>query len=233
MRLAVCDDEENCRNQVKDGIEKILGGLDVVVDLYPSGRELLAGFEKFSYDIIFLDIEMPGMDGISLARKLRTKDGTVFLVFLTGHIEYALKGYEVNALRYLTKPVKEEKLKEVLFFVKNRRKEKRSLWIKTEAGEERVFISDILYLEAQNQNIVIFTKDSSYRVRYNMGDYEKELEGDGFFRVHRSYLLSLGKVKGIGKREVFLEGDITLPVSRGREKMLKDVLYQYVKQEAF
>lgn len=66
-----------------------------------------------------------------------------------------------------------------------------------------------------------------------MGNYEKELEGDGFFRVHRSYLLSLGKVKGIGKREVFLEGDITLPVSRGRERMLKDALYQYVKQEAF
>lgn len=113
MRIAVCDDEEACRMQVKNEVEKILG-LDVVVDLYPSGRELLAGFEKFSYDIIFLDIEMPGMDGISLARKLRTKDGTVFLVFLTGHIEYALKGYEVNALRYLTKPVKEEKLKEVL-----------------------------------------------------------------------------------------------------------------------
>lgn len=229
MRIAVCDDQETCRRQVKGYIENIFGSLDVIVDLYSSGGEILKGADKFSYDIIFLDIEMPGMDGISLARKLRMKDEDVFLVFLTGHVEYALKGYEVNALRYLTKPVEEEKLKEVLFYVKKRQTDRRFLWLKTEAGEERVSVSDILYLEAQDQNVVIYTKGSSYRVRYNMGEYEKELRGDGFFRIHRSYLASLGKIKGLGKKEVFLEGDICLPVSRTRLGM-EQVPKAYVMQ---
>ena len=65
MRIAVCDDQETCRRQVKGYIENIFGSLDVIVDLYSSGGEILKGADKFSYDIIFLDIEMPGMDGIS------------------------------------------------------------------------------------------------------------------------------------------------------------------------
>lgn len=233
MRIAVCDDEEKYCLQVKNEIERICHSLDVVVDLYSLGQELLKGFENCRYDIIFLDIEMPGMDGISLARNLRKKNEEVFLVFLTGHIEYALEGYEVNALRYLTKPVSEEKLREVLSYVKKRQKDRHFLWLKTEAGEERVMISDILYLEAQDQNIVIYTEKSSYRVRYNIGEYEKELKEEGFYRIHRSYLAALGKIKGFGKREVFLEGDICLPVSRAREKGLRDALYEYVKEEAF
>ena len=91
--------------------------MDVIVDAFADGRKLIERFEKAPYEVVFLDIEMPEMDGITLAKKLREMDGNVYLVFLTGHVEYAVEGYEVNALRYLTKPVKEEKLKEVLRFV--------------------------------------------------------------------------------------------------------------------
>lgn len=232
MRIAVCDDEEQYSFLIKKQIENIFKSLDILIDTYQNGNELLESFKMHPYDVVFLDIEMPAVNGISLARKLRGFSEDVVLIFLTGHVEYALEGYEVNALRYLTKPVKADKLREVLNYVAEREKRRRLLWLKTKEGEERVAVSQILYLEAQNQNIVIHTEKKKYVVRYNIGDYEQELKEDGFFRIHRGYLIALGKVKSLRKREVVLEGDICLPVSRSKEKALKEALYQYLKEEA-
>ena len=134
MRIAVCDDEEKFRNQARDMVDKLAGSLDVVVDAYSDGNQLLAAFDKKPYDVLFLDIEMPAIDGITLAKKLRERSDSIYIVFLTGHVEYALEGYEVNALRYLTKPVQEEKLREVLRFVMDQSTSKKQLMIK-EDGE--------------------------------------------------------------------------------------------------
>ena len=105
MRIAVCDDEEKFRDQAKSMIDKISGSLDIVVDTYSNGYKLLEVFDRNPYDVLFLDIEMPAMDGITLAKKLRENSDKIYIIFLTGHVEYAVEGYEVNALRYLTKPV--------------------------------------------------------------------------------------------------------------------------------
>lgn len=232
MRIAVCDDEAEYCKQIQRMIEKMYHSLDVIVDTYQTGHDLLRQFEKQNYDLIFLDIEMPGIDGISLARKLRKKREELRLVFLTSHVEYALKGYEVQALRYLTKPVQEDKLKEVLSYVTEQMQSQKSIWLKTSAGEEQVSISDILYLEAQDQNILIYTAEQSYTVRYNLRDFERELREYGFFRIHRGYLVSLGKISSVRKNEVTLDGGVLLPLSRAKEKPLKEALYQYIKREA-
>ena len=155
MRIAVCDDEEKFRTQARDLIDKLAGSIDVIVDAYSDGKKLLEAFDKKPYEVIFLDIEMPSMDGITLAKKLRERSGSVYIVFLTGHVEYALEGYEVNALRYLTKPVKEDKLREVLRFVMDKSTSKRQLMIKEDGEEKLINVSDIVYLEAQNQYFMI------------------------------------------------------------------------------
>lgn len=232
MRVAVCDDEAEYCKQMQKMIEKMYHSLDVIVDTYQTGRDLLRQFEKQNYDLIFLDIEMPGIDGISLARRLRDRKEELRVVFLTSHVEYALKGYEVQALRYLTKPVQEDKLKEVLCYVMKQMQDQRIIWLKTSAGEERVSLSDILYLEAQDQNISINTAERSYVVRYNLRDFEQELKEYGFFRIHRGYLVSLRKISAVRKNEVTLDGGTVLPLSRTREKPLKEALYQYIKREA-
>jgi Response regulator of the LytR/AlgR family len=232
MRIAVCDDEEIFRADIRKHIDKLYSSLDVVVDSFSGGKDLIAAFESRPYDLVFLDIEMPEMDGITLAKKLRQLDEKTYIVFLTGHVEYALEGYEVNALRYLTKPVQDDKLKEVLRYVADKMASKRQLMIKVDGEEHLLDISDILYLEAQNQYIMIYTVDAEYLVRYNLADYENELKGDGFFRTHRGYLVSLGKVKKLGKNEVIMEGNATVPVSRSMMPKLKDALYAYVENSA-
>ncbi len=232
MRIAICDDEAPCRQQAVQAINACTKSLDILTDLFENGNTLLQSFQKNPYDLVFLDIEMPEIDGISLARKLRDLSRDVPIVFLTSHIEYALEGYEVNALRYLTKPIQAEKLQELLGYVMDRMQAQRTLWLKTDMGEERVLLKEILYLEAQNQNIVIRTTDREYTVRYNLGEYEKELSQDGFFRIHRGYLVSLRHVKSLGKHEVTLSENTVLPVSRTKEKSLKEAIFQYIREEA-
>ena len=235
MRIAVCDDEEVFRTQEKELIDKLAGSIDVIVDAYSDGRKLLEAFDKNPYDVLFLDIEMPAMDGITLAKKLRERSDSIYIVFLTGHVEYALEGYEVNALRYLTKPVQEDKLREVLRFVMDQSTSKRQILIKVDGDEMLINVSDIIYLEAQNQYVMLYTTGGEYLVRYNIGDFEEQLKNDGFFRVHRGYLVSLAKVKKLVKSEVLMEspdGEVSLPVSRSNVKPLKEALYAYVENSA-
>ena len=226
MRIAVCDDEEKFRTQEKDLIDKLAGSIDVILE----------AFDKNPYDVLFLDIEMPAMDGITLAKKLRERSDSIYIVFLTGHVEYALEGYEVNALRYLTKPVQEDKLREVLRFVMDQSTSKRQILIKVDGEETLINVTDIIYLEAQNQYVMLYTTGGEHLVRYNISDFEEQLKNDGFFRIHRGYLVSLAKIKKLVKSEVLMEGadgEVSLPVSRSNVKPLKEALYAYVENSAF
>ena len=233
MRIAICDDEALCREQTLEAIKHCRIHVDMRVESFGDGREFLKAVQKQPYDLVFLDIEMPELDGIALAKRLRNLHKDVPIVFLTSHIEYALVGYEVNALRYLTKPIDPTKLQEVLNCVVKKLQSQRTLWIKTDLCEKKLPIKDILFMEAQNQNVLICTKDETYAVRYNLGDYEKELREDGFFRIHRGYLVSLEHIQGIGKGQLTLDEGTQLPISRNKEKELKDALFQYIKKEAF
>lgn len=232
MRIAICDDQEECRRQTETAVRECLRGMEYGIEIFKEGKAFLQAFRKKPFDLVLLDIEMSQMDGITVAKELRKLHRDVPIVFLTSHIEYALEGYEVNALRYLTKPVNISKLQEVLACVRQRMQEQRTLWIKTELCDKKLLVKDIVYMEAQNQNILICTTQEACCVRYNLSDYEQELTRDGFFRIHRGYLVSLRHIKSVGKHEITLDNGAVLPVSRAKEKELKDALFQYIQQEA-
>lgn len=233
MRIAICDDEERYRVELKTILDKILINAEYDIDTFDNGNRLTESFAAQAYDLVFLDIEMPAVDGITLAKRLRSVSEKVFIVFLTGHVEYAIEGYEVNALRYLTKPVDVEKLKEVIRYVQERQGSSRQIIIKEDGEEYLIDINDIIYMESENQNVRIITSKGEHSIRYNIGDFEDQLRNDGFFRIHRSYLISLSKVKKLSKNDVIMDGDIILPVSRSNVKPLKEALYAYVEGTAF
>ena len=130
VRIAICDDEEIYRIELKTILDKLLINVDYNIDTFDDGNRLVESFKALPYDLLFLDIEMPKVDGITLAKSLRAISEKVFIVFLTSHVEYAIEGYEVNALRYLTKPVDIEKLKEVIRYVQEKQGAARQLIIK-------------------------------------------------------------------------------------------------------
>lgn len=233
MRIAVCDDEELFRIEFKSVLDKVLINAEYDIDTFSGGSSLYEAFLKNPFDLVFLDIEMPGIDGITLAKRLRAVSENVQIVFLTSHIEYALEGYEVNALRYLVKPVDMNKLSEVLKYIQDKKNNSRQIMIKQEGEDIVIDISDIIYMESMDKNVRIVTSKSEYITRYNISDYEEELKNSGFLRIHRGYLISLSKVKKIIKNDVVMDGDISLPVSRSNIKTLKDALYAYVEGTAF
>ena len=233
MRIAVCDDEELFRIEFKSVLDKVLINAEYNIDTFSGGSSLYEAFLKNPFDLVFLDIEMPGIDGITLAKRLRAVSENVQIVFLTSHIEYALEGYEVNALRYLVKPVDMNKLSEVLKYIQDKKNNSRQIMIKQEGEDIVIDISDIIYMESMDKNVRIVTSKSEYITRYNISDYEEELKNNGFLRIHRGYLISLSKVKKIVKNDVVMDRDISLPVSRSNIKALKDALYAYVEGTAF
>ena len=233
MRIAVCDDEELFRIEFKSVLDKVLINAEYDIDTFSGGSSLYEAFIKEPFDLVFLDIEMPGIDGITLAKRLRALSENVHIVFLTSHIEYALEGYEVNALRYLVKPVDINKLGEVLKYIQDKKNNSRQIMIKQEGEDIVIDLSDVIYIESMDKNVRIVTSKKEYITRYNISDYEEELKNNGFFRIHRSYLISLSKVKKIVKNDVVMDGDISLPVSRSNVKALKEALYSYVEGTAF
>ena len=113
---------------------------------------------------------------------------------------------------------------------------KRQVMIKEDGEEMLLNVADIIYLEAQNQYVMIYTTEGEHLIRYNISDFEEKLKNDGFFRCHRGYLISLAKVKKLVKSDVLMEGpdgDISIPVSRSNVKPLKEALYSYVENVAF
>ena len=126
MRVAICDDEKIQLSITKTSVENSYNSLDLIVDTYTSGIELLNAVDVVNYDLIILDIEMPGVNGIDTAKRLRKIEDKTAIVFLTSHVEYALEGYEVNALRYLTKPASTEKLSEIITYLLEQKKKDKS-----------------------------------------------------------------------------------------------------------
>ena len=234
MKIAVVDDEAHFQQEIYHMLENHYQSLDVVIDCFSEGKTLLERMEKsnITYDIAILDIEMPAMNGMELAQKIQGQQVHTEIIFLTSYMEYALQGYEVQALRYLLKPVQEEKLIEALECVEKRRQKEQYLFLKDGRGEERVPLREILYMEAINQDIMIYMKHQVKKVRYNLKEYEKELEKFGFVRIHRSYLANLLHTKRLEKAELVMDNDSVLPVSRTRYQFVRKRLWEYVKNEA-
>ena len=232
MRVAICDDEKIQLSITKTSVENAYNSLDLIVDTYPSGIELLNAVDVVNYDLIILDIEMPGVNGIDTAKRLRKIEDKTAIVFLTSHVEYALEGYEVNALRYLTKPASTEKLSEIITYLLEQKKKDKRILLRNSEDVEMVCVADIYYMEAQDQMIRVVTDKGEYRNRYNLGDYETELSAYGFFRIHRGYLINLGHVLKMTGREIIMEDGAALPISRTKEAALKNALLHYVRNEA-
>lgn len=232
MRVAICDDEKIQLSITKTSVENAYNSLDLIVDTYTSGVDLLSAVDAANYDLIILDIEMPGLNGIETAKKLRKIEDKTAIVFLTSHVEYALEGYEVNALRYLTKPANTEKLSEIITYLLEQKKKDKRILLRNSEDVEMVCVADIYYMEAQDQMIRVVTDKGEYRNRYNLGDYEIELSAYGFFRIHRGYLINLGHVLRLAGRELVMEDGASLPISRTKEAALKNALLHYVRKEA-
>lgn len=218
-QVAICDDDREQLNSLQSLIEKWgrSRGRSCQVRVFPSAEAFLFVYDEDKHwDILLLDVEMDGMSGISLARRIRRDNLRSEVIFITSHFEFVSEGYEVDALHYLTKPVSEDKLMKVLDKAWERLAIQPPSVVIACGGETvKLYVTDILYVESFRHYISIHTKDREYKIKENISVFEERLKG-GFFRTHRSYLVNLRYVIGISRASVTVEGGTELPLARGR-----------------
>jgi DNA-binding LytR/AlgR family response regulator len=216
-KIAICDDSEADRQYILNMVNCWAAGAGHTVhtDTFPSAESFLFHYaEESDYDILLLDIEMGDMDGVTMAKCLRQNNDTIQIVFITGYSDYISEGYEVAALHYLMKPVKEEKLCSVL---------ERAVWklsknekvLNFEIGREmvRVPIYQIRYADVFGNYVTIHAL-SDTTVKMTLGGLEKQLD-ERFYRVGRSTIINLTLISRVTKTEIRLADGTNIPLPRG------------------
>lgn len=229
--VAVCDDEKYVLDKMKAMITMFFTekNIEVSVLQFSSGEELLES--NRSIDILFLDIQMKGIDGMKTAMKLRGQDYKGYLIFITVLKEMVFQSFEVQPYDYLVKPIEECKLRktmERLFSTMNNLREQNLL---VQRGNESNIISfhAIVYCEIINRKIYLHLKSGEVIDYYDkIENLEKKLDGR-FFRCHRSYLINLSYLKNYKNEMAYLVNGKAIPVSRLRSKEFSNVILQYMK----
>ena len=232
MRLVICDDDPTQIESLKAKVMQFAGERGVYTEIatFPSAEAFLFDYsENRNVDILLLDIEMGAMNGVELARELRKDNEAIQIVFITGFPDYISDGYDVAALHYLMKPVKTDKLFEVLTRAVEAVASKPHFFL-LPVGKEvvRVRERDILYAEAQGHYMHLHTTSGEHKLRMTIGELSDRL-GDGFFKCSRSFLVGLAHVSRITKTTVVLDDASELPLAKGLHEPLGAALIQYVR----
>lgn len=225
LRIGICDDQMEARDALRFQLEKVLREeSEQIVYEFSTGESAVRWLKKHpgEIDLLFLDVEMKGINGMEAAGQIREFDKDICLVFVTGYTDYVFDGYKVNALDYVIKPVEAERIGEVLKRVReqifdNREK---AFCFKTPEGTYRLPLSDIscFYSDKRKVNVVCAGREEklSYAFYGKMDEVEEQLSG-AFVRVHQRYLVNPKWVTRIGGESVTVAGQ-SIPMSRAMKE---------------
>lgn len=231
IRIAIVDDDAKYRAEVQGYIARYSKetGEEFAVTCFQSGMDFITDYKPVN-DIVFLDIEMPLIDGMTTARKLRLVDKEICIVFITKMSKYAIEGYEVNAVDFVVKPIKYfnfiDKLKKAIGVV--RRRGEKELLIKSDDNYFRLLVSKIRYVEKEKNYLIYHTDNGEYRERGTMENLQGELTSSGFSMCNSGCLVNLRAISQVTPTTVIVDG-IPLPLSRRKIKDFKADMLKYLR----
>lgn len=229
IRVILVEDEDKAANQISKYLADF--GLEVHEEFsivrYTNAVDFLEAYK--GTDIVFMDIRMPGMDGMEAARRLRQKDSDAILIFTTNFTQYAVKGYEVDALDYIVKPInyyhfamKMDKALRVY-----RKHKPYSLPILCNGVMRVIDIRNITYIESNNHDLIFHVGQQEYKARGSMAQIDNQLQNRGFSRCHVSYLVNLAYVTEVKENTVVVD-NTELRITRAKKKIFLSDLSAYL-----
>ena len=231
MKIAICDDEINFQKELQKELEKYYSVLEVEIEVFNSGNDFLERFDNnpMDFQIIFMDIEMPGLNGLDVSKRIREVNQSVPIIFLTSHTELAMDGYEVDAFRFLDKPLRMEKLADTLSaFDKLRLLDSK---IELQDGERILLVEwkEIQYVQSENVYINVYLENDRYLIRKKLSEMEEQMPKQIFYKPHRSYLVNLRFMKSFDGKKILMNNGVEIPLSRGKQNELKTALMNYLR----
>jgi len=229
VRIAIVEDNLESMEILEKYLRRYEKEHNIIIDVmkYQDGDEIATYYES-KYDIILLDIQMKRLDGMSTAKIIREFDKEVIIIFITNIPQYAIKGYEVQALSFLIKPVPyfgfSQEISESI--AKLKKHTDKSLLLSTKDGVVRVNIKDIFYIETMKHYLVVHEKNGSHTVKLPLKKIEEELAEAAFFRCNNCFLVNLDEVMSVKEDFVFVN-NIELKISRPRKKLFLEALAKH------
>lgn len=226
IRIGICDDEEFYREYVSRECRAYFGETDIKISAFESGRGLLNSNQEF--EIVFLDIEMPDMDGISLKETFEREKRTTRIIFLTSHDEQKDDAFGKNVMRFLNKPVEKEKFRQALDRVMSDLGEE-LLQVNDNGETSLLNLKEIKYVEAKGKYTSIVSTDQSRFLRKTMKYWESELPSPPFCRINKSFFVNFDYY-AIHNGEIILEPGKCVKLSRRNKNAIMEVYKLYLRK---
>ena len=230
VRIAVVEDDPYDLNVICKYIQSYIDITSEPIDIrtFTNAEEFIKERTLIpQIDLLFLDIELPGKNGMELAVKLRRSGVNSLIVFATNMIQYAVQGYDVAAVDFIVKPLTEEmfltKFRRYIDKIKSRKK---ALILKNREGMKKYLLSDIIYVEVQAHRLKVVTRKSEEEYSGTLKQIEEEISGGGFARCNKCYLVNLRYVESIHNDEVDVAGH-RLQISRREKKAFMEAFARY------
>lgn len=232
IRIAIVEDERTYADTLREYLDRYATehGCRFAITAYPDGEDIVRGYRP-EYDIILMDIEMQSMDGMTAARRIRESDDAVVIMFITNMAQYAIQGYEVDALDYVLKPISyfafSKRLERAISRVDMRQRAGKSIVISSRGSSSRIPVDSILWIESHGHRLTYHTTNGEYESTVNsMKSVEESLAGDHFFRCNKCYLVNLSHVRGIADGDA-LVGNDRIVVSQSKRGAFVKALTEY------
>ena len=229
IHIAVVDDEKSYISQIQQYLEQFEreSGETIKVSVFSDGDSIVHKYNS-EYDIILMDVEMKFMDGMSAAEEIRKKDSEVVIIFITNMPQYAIRGYAVDALDYILKPVSYFAFSQCLqkAIVRRNNRAAKFVVINLKKGTARINIENIIYIETAGHSTVYHTVEGDYESYVSLNEAEEQLKQYHFFRISKWCLVNIALVDNYQDGYISL-GKTTLAVSRSKRKELLDKLITY------
>lgn len=231
IRVSVLDDEQTSRDLIKEYILRFQDETKIDFDIHFFSDPLSFLDEYVVSDLVLMDIDMPHLNGIETAEKLRKKDENCFLIFITNYVQYAIKGYSVNATDYVLKPLQYARFSALLSKVAKRiiKNQNDSVTIKSDKGLVKLLASQILYVEIHDHLLVYVTENGEYTTWGSLKDADDKLPKEYFERCNHSTIVNLKKVIGLNKNEITMSDGKILVVSQKKKAGFLDKLNYFLK----
>ena len=237
-RIAFCDDDAALLHQMQDFLEQYRALRGVQLELFPYTKpmELLADIEAgVRFDVLFLDVLMPGINGINAAREIRQYDTAVQIIFVTSSSEFAVQSYVVGAYYYQLKPIWKDSFFRLTDAVlaECRKRTQHSLILRCKTGITRVELDKLEYCEVIRRSLLLHKTDGTVLEAAGSMDSlcESLAEHRNFLRIHRSYLVNLEHIQTIMPKTLVMSSRAELPIPRGRFNDIKDAYLEHAFQK--